>query len=140
MRWLEEQGEREQALRLGGALWWFWWVRGHAKEGRTFLERILASGEGLAAGVRAKALNAAGALASLQGQVVQAERLCLEGLALFRELGDAQGMVNSLLDSGLCDDGTRAVSPVARFCRGGCCSGAHGGVSLGPGLCPRNSG
>ncbi len=96
LRWLEARGEREQALRLGGALWWFWWVRGHARAGRAFLERVLASGEGISAGVRARALNAAGALASLQGQVAQAERLCQEALTLFRELGDAQGIVNSL--------------------------------------------
>jgi predicted ATPase/DNA-binding CsgD family transcriptional regulator len=96
LRWLEEQGEREQALRLGGALWWFWWVRGHARAGRAFLEHMLAAGDEIAAGVRAKALNAAGALASLQGQVAQAERLCQEALPIFRELGDAQGIVNSL--------------------------------------------
>ncbi|HLW03871.1 MAG TPA: LuxR C-terminal-related transcriptional regulator [Ktedonobacterales bacterium] len=96
LRWLEEQGEREQALRLSGALWWFWWVRGHARAGRAFLERMLASGAEISVGVRAKALNAAGALASLQGQVAQAERLCQEALPLFRQLGDAQGVVNSL--------------------------------------------
>lgn len=96
LRWLEAQGAYEQALRLGGAVWWFWWVRGHAKEGRTWLERQLAQGKAVAPAVRAKALNAIGALASLQGQVTYAERLCRESLALFREVGDAQGTVNSL--------------------------------------------
>ncbi len=96
LRWLESQGEYEQALRLGGALWWFWWVRGHAQAGRTFLERALASSDAVAPAVRARALNAAGALASQQGQFFHAERLCQESLALFRQLGDPQGIVSSL--------------------------------------------
>jgi predicted ATPase/DNA-binding CsgD family transcriptional regulator len=96
LRWLEEQGECEQALRLCGALWWFWWIRGRVKEARTFLERLLAGSAAIAPQIRARALNAAGALASLQGQVAQAERLCQESLALFRELNDPQGTVIAL--------------------------------------------
>ena len=51
------------ALRLGGALWRFWWARGHLSEGRNVLERALFfASEGVVAAVRAKALNAAGVL------------------------------------------------------------------------------
>ena len=94
-----EAGQAEIALRLGGALWGFWTVRGHWSEGRSFLERALAvevahPGEDEAtltismdaAPVRAKALNAAGMLAYLQDDHERAETLCLESLALFREL------------------------------------------------------
>jgi predicted ATPase len=37
---------RELALRLSAALETFWWMHGHFREGRTFLERALAQSEG----------------------------------------------------------------------------------------------
>src|SRR5256886_161952 len=78
LRWSLEQAEheeaeqsagdgRERALRLGGALWKFWWTRGHWSEGRNFLERALAASEEVAASVRAKALFTAAQLPFVQG-------------------------------------------------------------------------
>ena len=115
LRWLVERAEtemkREQAemaLRLGSALWEFWMVRGHWSEGRRWLERALAAGKAVEASVRAKALNAAGILAYLQDDLTQAEALCSESLALFRELaarspGDSTfkgGIASSLIRLG----------------------------------------
>src|SRR5438270_166538 len=104
MWWLLEQGETgqnpesgwEMALRLGGALRKFWMVRGHGTEGRTFLARALAGSKGILSAVRAKALNAAGGLATFQGDLDEAEALAKEGLALNRELGDQPGTAFSL--------------------------------------------
>jgi predicted ATPase/class 3 adenylate cyclase/DNA-binding CsgD family transcriptional regulator len=97
LEWLLEQEEKEKALRLGSALWRFWWVCGRLSEGRDLLERVLAaSEEDAAAPVRVKALYAAGALAGLQGDFDQAETLCGESLELFQALGDARGMATSL--------------------------------------------
>jgi tetratricopeptide (TPR) repeat protein len=96
LQWLEEHNEIEAALRFGGALWRFWWARGYVNEGRTVLERLLRSAEGVAVSIRAKALNAAGVLARYQGDVERAEELCRESLNLFRALGDAQGIAASL--------------------------------------------
>jgi predicted ATPase len=97
LRWLVGQEEKEAALRLGSALWRFWWVNGHASEGRVFLGQILSASEGIVATpVRAKALNVAGALASMQGDFDQAEARCGESLALFRALGDLRGTATSL--------------------------------------------
>ena len=31
----------EAALRLAGALGWFWWMRGHAREGSQWMQRVL---------------------------------------------------------------------------------------------------
>ena len=42
LSWALERKEVEVALRLGGALWWFWWMRGHNSEGRRWLEEALA--------------------------------------------------------------------------------------------------
>ena len=88
---LMEHKEWEAALRLGGALVHFWWMRGYLSEGRTKLARALAGSRGVVATpLRAKALCAAGTLAARQGDYVQAEILCGESLALFRALDDPE--------------------------------------------------
>jgi predicted ATPase/transcriptional regulator with XRE-family HTH domain len=96
MRWSLERGEGghsiEMALRLGGALWQFWRVRGHWSEGRTFLEQALVKSKGIEAPVRVKTLMAAARLAAFQGDLDHSEALCEEGLARCRELGDTGGI------------------------------------------------
>ncbi len=94
-RWVE-CNEWEAALRLGGALLHFWWMRGYLSEGRAELARALAGSWGVVATVQAKALRAAGTLAGLQGDFAQAKALCGESLALFRALGDRRGSATSL--------------------------------------------
>ncbi len=97
LAWLVEHNEWEAALRLGGALLHFWWMRGYLSEGRVELARALAGSQGVVATpVRAKALLAAGTLAALQGDYAQAEALCGESLALFRALGDHRSSAYSL--------------------------------------------
>ena len=99
----DEEGEqstvdgREIALRLAGALWTFWWARGHRSEGRTFLERALAAREGIeASSIGAKALHAAAHLAFVQSDYERAETLFEGSLELYRELGDQWGFARSL--------------------------------------------
>ncbi len=93
---LIESGELETALRLGGALWRFWWMRGHLSEGRAVLERMLMVPGVVASSIRAKALIGAGVLTGEQGNWFQAERLCEESLRLFRALHDSRGIVTSI--------------------------------------------
>lgn len=38
---LSNQGEAEQGLRAGAALWWFWWTNGQVGEGRRWLQDLL---------------------------------------------------------------------------------------------------
>jgi len=92
MNWLLEQREAEMALRLGTALWWFWYAQEHLHEGWNKLSRALERSEGVAAPLRARALWATGSLAGSLGYVERGEVLCQESLALFREIGDTQGM------------------------------------------------
>jgi hypothetical protein len=96
LHWLLERKETEAALRLASALRRLWFIRGYLSEGRQWLERALRESEGVAASVRAKALNAAGQLSSLQGDFSHAETLWQESLALLRDSGNIRPIVHSL--------------------------------------------
>jgi len=98
MQWSLEQAEegKAMALRLGGALQLFWYIRGYYSEGRDFLERALSRSDEVAAPVRTKALYAASQLHDALGSLDRAEELCEQSLALYRELGDTMGIANCL--------------------------------------------
>jgi predicted ATPase/DNA-binding CsgD family transcriptional regulator len=100
MQWSLEPDEpgrrKETAVRLGGALRWFWLVRGPVSEGRSFLAQALERSEGVAAPARAKALDAAARLAGIQGDIEQKEALSKQSLALYRQLDDPLGLAHAL--------------------------------------------
>jgi predicted ATPase/class 3 adenylate cyclase len=102
LAWCTEAKEgAEIGLRLSGALWRFWYVRGHWHEGRQHLERALArAGAQCSMPERARALRRAGALASLQGDYAAARIQIEEALRLHRELGDRHGIAASLNNLG----------------------------------------
>jgi predicted ATPase/DNA-binding CsgD family transcriptional regulator len=80
--------ERELALRLGAALWVFWVGRGHGREVRKVLERLLAGIGAIAAPVRLKALNTLGMILWSQNDARGLEPIADEALVLARALGD----------------------------------------------------
>jgi predicted ATPase len=90
MQWSTSHAEEEKAmaLRLGGALRSFWYVRAYFSEGRDFLERALTLSHKVAAPVRAKALHAASQLHDAPGSLDRAKAFCEESVALYRELAD----------------------------------------------------
>ncbi len=98
---IEDGQRREIAWRLAAALQLFWINNGYVREGLHFVERALASSEGIAASVRAKALNGAGGLALWQGEYGQAEARFEECLKLYRELHDPRGTALALYRLGL---------------------------------------
>jgi non-specific serine/threonine protein kinase len=104
LRWTLELRNAEMGLRLAGALWRFWYVRGHVREGRSWLGELLVLDRAgqirTAAAVRARALNGAGVLASIQDDFGPATALYEESLALQRELGDRQGIAACLNNLG----------------------------------------
>ncbi len=85
--WSLEQQEAETAAQIGAAISRFWLLRGYMSEGRRWLERALA-GFSEKNAVRAKALNVAAMLASLQDDNKTARTLVEESLALSRALAD----------------------------------------------------
>jgi predicted ATPase/class 3 adenylate cyclase len=100
------------ALRLAGALWRFWMVRGYIREGQGWLERGLAECGDVPAGVRAKACTGAGSMAWLQGEIARAAAFHEQSLALYQEAGDMRGAAFALkcmsTQAGLLGDYERA--------------------------------
>ncbi len=95
-----EGGDAVAGLRIAGALWWFWSVRGYPGEGRGWLTSLLAAALDASPASRAKALGAAGALAREQGDYESAHALQQESLAIWRESGDRRGIASALSSMG----------------------------------------
>ena len=96
LSWSLEVGDAESALRIGGALWRFWNVRGHFSEGRRWLATALSDGEAAPVGVRARALLGLGYLALRQGDYMRATEDLEASLALYREAEDRRGEAYAL--------------------------------------------
>jgi predicted ATPase/serine/threonine protein kinase len=99
-RWAEEHKEAEIGLRLTGALWRFWEMRGYLAEGRERLSALLSLAGGPTK-TRIKALYAAGVLADSQCDYPAARALFQENLELYRKLEDKWGIANSANNLGI---------------------------------------
>jgi non-specific serine/threonine protein kinase len=98
LAWLAQTGEGEELLRLAGALFWFWKVRAHFREGSAWLERALAlAGDDAPVVLRAQALTGAGDLASYELDNRRAEALFEQSLVLWRGLGETEQIAVNLL-------------------------------------------
>ena len=101
LQWIIRHEKAVPGLRLGGALWRFWEVRGHWTEGRNLLAAVLAiAGEYGSSSARAKALQGTGVLAFYQRDYASAKNLFEESLALFRKSGDNRGTAWVLIYQG----------------------------------------
>ncbi|HYQ83229.1 MAG TPA: tetratricopeptide repeat protein, partial [Rubrobacter sp.] len=88
LSWALEREEATLALRVGGALRWFWYMEGYYSEGRKWLEAALGKDwEAAAAEARARVLEGVGWLASSQGDLDRAQAAAKEGLKLSTEAG-----------------------------------------------------
>jgi non-specific serine/threonine protein kinase len=101
LAWAVDAGQAETAIRLCAAVWRLWHIHGHLSEGRRWLAQALAVPGECPAGYRARALNAAGALAGSQRNFEAAAGFFEASLALRRELGDVAGVISSLNNLGL---------------------------------------
>jgi len=98
--WLLERDDSERALRLIGSLRRAWVARGYLSETRKWLEAAFERSAAVAPQVEAKALYALGRVALAQGDYDEAIPALETSAQLFRELGEAEGLVFSLADLG----------------------------------------
>jgi predicted ATPase/class 3 adenylate cyclase len=91
------RGWLDLALRLGAALWRFWQMRGHLREGRERLNRLLALPD-VDGHPRAliRALGAAGSVAYWMGDFPAAQVAYQRAVDLSRETGDVGAVAESL--------------------------------------------
>ena len=94
-------GETVLALRLAGALAWFWYDHGHVSEGRRWLEAVLSTAEAAPPAAMVKALIGAGGLAHRQFDLHAATQQLEAGLRLSRVLGDDWSSALALINLGL---------------------------------------
>jgi tetratricopeptide (TPR) repeat protein len=88
------------ALRLCSVLGRFWRMRGYLREGRRWLERVLATTGPHPPALRAKVLWSAGILARMQGDLTAAAELLGEALTLYNGLDDTLGIALALTSLG----------------------------------------
>src|SRR5439155_819761 len=100
--WSLTRGQPEQGLRLAAMLGLFWLVRSYLSEGRAWLDQALAANPDACPSLRAKALWALGCLAGWADDYALGVRAGNESLALYRDLGDIQGIARALQLVGSC--------------------------------------
>jgi predicted ATPase/DNA-binding XRE family transcriptional regulator len=101
IRWALDHGEIETVARTARASWSFWWLRGHAGEGRRWVEETLARGTDLSDLTRGRLLFIASTLAHGRSDWEASRALAEEGLALCRRVGDQEGVALALGSAGI---------------------------------------
>jgi len=104
LRWSIDRDEAEPALRLGAALVPFWDTRGYVREGREWLDTLLARAGAAPApaltpqGRRAlaKVFDGAARMRARWSEFADEVDLQTRGLAVWRELGDTRGVAEAL--------------------------------------------
>jgi predicted ATPase/class 3 adenylate cyclase len=101
LSWAIENDEADVGLRLGFALWRFWHQRAHLREGRQWLERLLALPSAIErTAARAKGLTGAAGIAYWQNDYPAAEAWYAETEEIYRELGDRVQLADALYNLG----------------------------------------
>jgi predicted ATPase/DNA-binding SARP family transcriptional activator len=94
--WMKETCDAENGLRLASALALFHFMRGHLREGYSWLVDFLSIPAGVDLALRAKACDRAGLLARYQGAYQQANSWSSESLTICRQMNDLHGVADAL--------------------------------------------
>jgi non-specific serine/threonine protein kinase len=153
LHWSSERGKRGDAaatmrgLRLAGALWWFWWVRGYMREGRDQLTALVELVHGATAGERhlppsdematayAKALFGLATLSHWLADYARSRKRMTECLEIYRRLGHTESVASALMFLGYMaqhmgdfDEAHARISEATAIYRE---RGDNGGIALG---------
>jgi non-specific serine/threonine protein kinase len=101
LAWLEAGAVPEAFLRFVGALYHYWLIRCHYREGLAWLERALAQDSDPPSEARARVLSGAGMLALFLGDYPRAGALKAESLAFWRGRGNPVAIARELYGYGL---------------------------------------
>jgi len=93
-------GGEELTLQLSGALRWFWRMRGHFHEGRDWLIQALQTCPERPTIARASALLGLSMIMNILGDLGAARPKAEESAAIFRNLGNQQGLAEALSEAG----------------------------------------
>jgi tetratricopeptide (TPR) repeat protein len=101
LHWAKERHAVELLVQLSSALWQFWKLHGHFREGRTWLERAVEAGGTTPDALRAPVLLAAGEAAAAQGDHTRAVGLIDRSIYLFQQIGDTQRLAAAMSSLGM---------------------------------------
>jgi tetratricopeptide (TPR) repeat protein len=102
LTWAAAGADSVSGMRLASACWRFWLIRGYAREGLSWLSAMLtAAPNRQPTAHRAKALNAAAAMARAMSDFSKARTLYEEALSISRELGVQRGVAAALGNLGM---------------------------------------
>lgn len=98
LEWARDSGDATMALRLAGAMWPFWSLRGFLTEGQQWLRDALGlpGADSVAPSSRVKALVGAAVLAIDQGAHDEAVMYCERSVELARRHGERVDLVSAL--------------------------------------------
>ncbi|MGB3305466.1 MAG: LuxR C-terminal-related transcriptional regulator [Thermomicrobiales bacterium] len=94
LSWSLQSGETSLAAQLASSMARFWYIRGHLREGRTWLEQVATAT--LQTADRVNVLGALGSMAAAQGDPHREQNLVDEALHLAVSLGDDLMIARSL--------------------------------------------
>jgi non-specific serine/threonine protein kinase len=95
-----DQGRTEAALRLAGPLYWYYWLRGHLREGQRWLEAGLDRKADVAPEVAAKAEMALALTCSFLGEHAKGTAAGMAALAYYEEVDPSPELVWTLVTLG----------------------------------------
>ncbi len=94
----QRRSDRESALRLTGALFWYWCLKGPYSDALEWSEPIIARARGMEpTGALAKASITNAFMHFMRQKLPLATARCRESLELFTKLGDRHGMAGALM-------------------------------------------
>jgi non-specific serine/threonine protein kinase len=103
LEWSISNRMGEKALRLFGALGWFWIVHCHFQDGIQWFSRAWELQDEVSKSVQAKAFGHAGSLMWLHRSIPEARTFLEKSIELYRELNDGKELSNRLLALGLAE-------------------------------------